>query len=50
MRKAVGGKLVTSETAKGFDKKINGMDASGYVVSLVKCTVRPAEKGDVIFG
>lgn len=46
---AVGGKLVASGTAKGFDKKIDGMDASGYIVSLAKCTVRPAEKRDVIF-
>lgn len=46
---AVGGKLVASGTAKGFDKKIDGMDASGYIVSLVKCTARPAEKNDVIF-
>lgn len=45
----VGGKLFASETAKGFDKKIDGMDASGYIVSLVKCTVRPAKEDDVAF-
>lgn len=43
------GKMVPSERAEGFEKKLDGMEASGYVVSLREYTVRPAKKEEVTF-
>lgn len=45
----VGGELVAAERAKGFDKKLRDMEASGYLVRLKECTVRPARKEAVTF-
>ncbi len=45
----VGGEIVETECAKGFDKKFHDMEASGYIVSLNEYAIRPAKKNDVTF-
>lgn len=45
----VSGELVEIETAKGFDKNWNDMQASGYIVSLNECIIKPAKKKEVTF-
>jgi len=45
----VNGELVEAECAKGFDKKFNDMEASGYIVELKEYTIRPAKREEVTF-
>ncbi len=45
----VGGQLVESEGAEGFEEKYNNLEASGYMVVLDEYVVRPAKKEEVIF-
>jgi len=45
----VNGELVETERAEGFEKKLNDMEVSGYVVSLKEYTIRPAKKEEVTF-
>ena len=45
----VNGELVEAERAEGFDKKLNDMEASGYVVVLNEYTIRPAKRDEVTF-
>lgn len=45
----VDGILIESETAKGFDKKLDGMEANGYLVTIRDYTVRQAEEDEVTF-
>lgn len=46
---SVGGRLVHSERAKGFEKKIDGMEPTGYIVELSECSIRHAEQKEVTF-
>ena len=43
------GKMIDVDMAKGFDKKIEEMEASGYIVSIGEYTIRQAEKSEVTF-
>ena len=45
----VNGEIVEAERAEGFDKKLNDMEASGYVVGLNEYTIRPAKREEVTF-
>ena len=45
----VNGELVEAERAEGFDKKLNDMEASGYVVGLNEYAIRPAKREEVTF-
>lgn len=45
----VGGEVVKTEIAKGFDGKLNEMEASGYIVLLNEYAIRPAKKEEVTF-
>jgi len=45
----VNDELVEAECAKGFDKKFNDMEASGYIVGLKEYTIRPALREEVTF-
>ena len=44
-----GGKMIDTEAAKGFDKKLEDMEASGYLVTIRDYTVRPANEEEVTF-
>ena len=44
-----GGKLSDSAQAKGFEKNDGEMKATGYLVSLADCSVRPAKQQEVTF-
>lgn len=43
----VDGKIIEIESAKGFDKKFNDMESSGYIVELNEYAIRPAQKEEV---
>lgn len=43
------GRLVKTQSAKGFEKEMDDMEASGYIVLLGEYFVRPAEKEEVTF-
>ena len=45
----VNGELVEAKRAEGFDKKLNDMEASGYVVVLNEYAIRPAKREEVTF-
>lgn len=45
----VSGEVIGAERAKGFDRKVRGMEAAGYVVLLSGYTVRAAQKEEVTF-
>ncbi|MBR6338090.1 MAG: hypothetical protein IKR76_10245 [Ruminococcus sp.] len=45
----VSGELFPTERAEGFDEAPEGMQASGYVVGLTDCTLRPARKEEITF-
>lgn len=45
----VNGELVEAECAEGFEKNLNDMEASGYVVALNEYAIRPAEREEVTF-
>ena len=45
----VNGELVEAERAEGFEKNINDMKVSGYVVGLNEYAIRPAEREEVTF-
>ena len=49
MRIPVSGKPADAQEARGFDKDLDGMKASAYVVALKNCTLRPAEKKEVTY-
>ena len=40
----IGGKTIDAENAKGFDKKVDDMEASGYIVVLNEYAIRSAKK------
>ncbi|MDD6990502.1 MAG: hypothetical protein PUI48_01595 [Oscillospiraceae bacterium] len=46
---AVDGKMIDAAKAEGFDKDIDNMKSSGYIVLLNECTIRPAKKEEVTF-
>lgn len=46
---SVGGKLFNSDRAEGFEKEINNMKSTGYIVRLNECSIRFAEQKEVIF-
>lgn len=45
----VSGRLIESNCAKGFEKSVNDMKPSGYIVEIVNYSVRPAKKEEVTF-
>ena len=45
----IGGKTIDAENAKGFDKKVDDMEASGYIVVLNEYAIRSAKKEEVTF-
>ncbi len=45
----IDGKIIKAKTAKGFDRKLDGMEASGYIVLLDEYTIRPAKKDEVTY-
>ena len=45
----VSGETLEVEGVKGFEKKINDMEPSGYIVALNEYTIRPAAQEEVIF-
>lgn len=45
----VGGKTVDTEKARGFEKEVDDMEASGYIVALSEYTIRHANKEEVPF-
>lgn len=45
----VGGKLVESQRAQGYEKDMDGLKATGYLVSISGPAVRPARKEEVTF-
>lgn len=45
----VSGKVFDADTAKGFEKKLEGMKASGHIVALNEYVMRPAKKEEVTF-
>lgn len=45
----ISGKTIDTENAKGFDKKVDNMEASGYIVVLNEYAIRPAKKEEVTF-
>lgn len=45
----VGGKTVDTEKARGFEKEVDDMEASGYIVTLSEYTIRHANKEEVPF-
>ena len=46
---SAGGKLFNSERAKGFEKKIEDMRATGYIVELNECSIRHSKQEKVTF-
>ena len=49
VRVPVGGKLMPAEEARGYEKEEGDLKATGYLVVLSGCTVRPARKEEVTF-
>ncbi|MCI8668506.1 MAG: hypothetical protein HFI34_03105 [Lachnospiraceae bacterium] len=45
----VNGKMIEIDIAKGFDRKIDEMEASGYIVSISEYTIRQATESEVTF-
>ncbi|MBR1931491.1 MAG: hypothetical protein IJ833_08495 [Lachnospiraceae bacterium] len=45
----IGGKIIETESAKGFEKGIGDMRASGYIVTVSEHIIRPAEESEVTF-
>ena len=45
----IGEKTIDAENAKGFDKKVDDMEASGYIVVLNEYAIRSAKKEEVTF-
>lgn len=45
----VGGKLVEAQRAEGFEKDLDGLKATGYLVCVSGYTLRPAKKEEVTF-
>ena len=45
----VDGKLIESDRAEGFEKPVDGMELSGYLVDIVNFTIRPAKKEEVTY-
>jgi len=46
---SVGGTLFNSEKAEGFEKEIDDMRATGYIVELKECSIRHSEREEVAF-
>ncbi len=46
---SVGGKLFDSKRAEGFEKKIDPMEPTGYVVELNECFIRHSKQEEVTF-
>ncbi len=46
---SVGGKLFNSKRAKGFEKKIEDMKPTGYIVELNECSIRHSKQEEVTF-
>lgn len=44
-----GGRLVETQKAQGFEKDMDGLKATGYLVSISGPAVRPARKEEVTF-
>ena len=45
----IGGKLIGSQEAQGFEKNIDGLKATGCLVNICDYTVRPAKQEEVTF-
>ena len=45
----VSGKLIASNCAKGFEKDVDDMKPSGYIVDIIRYLIRPAKKEEVTF-
>lgn len=45
----VGGELIETDCARGFDKELGDLKPSGYRVALSECTIRPAKREEVNF-
>jgi hypothetical protein len=43
------GKLIGSQNAEGFEKDVDGLKATGYLVDICDYTVRPAKQEEVTF-
>ncbi len=44
-----GGKLVETKKTQGFEKDVDGLKATGYLVTICDHTVRPAKQQEVTF-
>ena len=45
----VSGKMIKAESVEGFEKDLDGMQVSGYIVLLNECAIRPAKKEEVTY-